>query len=175
MCHAIPPTRWQRHPLPAVALASVLVFLGAGSVPAEQEARDNPGSGDRIQLRDPLNDSPLALDYRPDQKITQAVERFHATGTNPYRGDENAISAGRDLYRSQCQACHMPDGTGRIGPSLVDGESGKYPRVGTDIGDFEIIYAGGAGAMQAFGRRMDQDDILKVMAYVDRMRQEASE
>jgi cytochrome c-L len=31
---------------------------------------------------------------------------------------------------------------------------------------FEIIYAGGAGAMQAFGRRLGQDEILKVMAYV---------
>jgi cytochrome c-L len=40
----------------------------------------------------------------------------------------------------------------------------------TDQGKFEIIYAGGAGAMQAFGRRITQDDILHVMAYLDELK-----
>ncbi len=65
----------------------------------------------------------------------------------------------------------MPDGTGRIGPSLVDDEW-KYPRADTDVGRFEVIYAGAAGAMQAFGRRMDQDQILKVMAYIEKLRED---
>jgi cytochrome c-L len=35
---------------------------------------------------------------------------------------------------------------------------------------FEIIYGGAAGAMQPFGKRMDQDDILRIMAFVETLR-----
>ncbi len=59
---------------------------------------------------------------------------------------------------------------GRLGPSLID-DTWRYPRTGTDRGMFEVIYAGAAGAMQAFGRRMDQDDILRVMAYIETLRE----
>jgi cytochrome c-L len=48
----------------------------------------------------------------------------------------------------------------------------KYPRTDTQKGKFEIVYAGGAGAMQAFGRRIDQDQILKVLAYVETLGEE---
>ena len=91
---------------------------------------------------------------------------FHATGENPYAGDEQAIADGAALYKRWCQACHLPDGTGRIGPNLVD-EQWKYERTGTDVGQFEIIYAGGAGAMQPFRARISQDEMLKVITYVD--------
>jgi hypothetical protein len=36
---------------------------------------------------------------------------------------------------------------------------------------FEIIYGGAAGAMQAFGDRMDQDEILRLMAFTETLRQ----
>jgi mono/diheme cytochrome c family protein len=32
---------------------------------------------------------------------------------------------------------------------------------------FEIIYGGSAGAMQGFHGRLDQDDILHIMAYIE--------
>ena len=35
------------------------------------------------------------------------------------------------------------------------------------VDTFEIIYAGGAGAMQAFGNRLTQEEILKIMAFLD--------
>jgi cytochrome c-L len=113
-----------------------------------------------------LNNEPLEFSYRPDQVITPQVEEFHQTGVNPYGGDAEAIAAGQAIYRRTCAACHLPDGSGRIGPNLIHGDW-KYPRTGTEVGRFEIIYGGGAGAMQAFGQRMDQDDILKVMAFID--------
>lgn len=121
-----------------------------------------------IQFRHALDNNPLALDQRPQQQITDAVRSFHRTGENPYRGDQSAIQTGRTLYNQWCSACHLPDGTGRIGPSLVDDEV-RYPRVSTDVGMFEVIYGGAAGAMQAFGRRMDQDQILKTMAYLSQL------
>ena len=128
-------------------------------------------AADEITFRHALDNEPLEFEYRPDQKITAAVETFHETGHNPYSGDAEALAAGKKLYKKYCQACHMPDGTGRIGPSLVD-DDWKYPRTDTEVGRFEVIYGGAAGAMQAFGRRMDQDDILKVMTYIDKLRKD---
>ena len=124
------------------------------------------GAGETQQFLHALDDAPIEFEFRPKQVITPAVEEFHSTARNPYRGDVDAIKAGKKVYQKYCKTCHLKSGKGRIGPNLVD-DKWKYARTGEDKGKFEIIYAGGAGAMQAFGRRMDQDDILKVMAYLD--------
>ncbi len=113
-----------------------------------------------------MDNSPLAFNLLANEQVTAAVRQFQASGSNPYRGDAAAISDGEDLYEKWCQACHLPDGTGRIGPSLVD-EEHRYPRVSTDVGMFEVIYAGATGAMQAFGDRVSRDEILKIMAFVE--------
>ena len=47
----------------------------------------------------------------------------------------------------------------------------RHPRVVDDIGMFEVIYGGGAGAMAGFKGRLTQDQILKVIAFVDSMKQ----
>jgi cytochrome c-L len=149
-----------------MALAGALAMLMAlGPAGAARAAEDG------VQFLDPLTNEPLELSQRPDQAITPAVEQFHATGENPYAGDEQAIAEGKQIYGKWCQACHLPDGTGRIGPSLAD-DTWSHPRTGTDVGQFEIIYAGGAGAMQAFGTRLDQDEILKVVAFLETLQKE---
>ena len=135
------------------ALAFVLIVAATQRTPAQDE----------VQFLDPLNDEPLEVSR---QDVSAAVAQFHETGENPYAGDEQAIAEGQKLYARWCQACHLPDGTGRIGPSLVD-DRWTYERTGTDVGKFEIIYAGGAGAMQAFGQRLSQDEILKLNAFLD--------
>ena len=126
-------------------------------------------AGEKIEFLKTLNNKPLEFTYRTNQDITPAVEEFHETGVNPYAGNEDAIADGKKVYAKMCQACHLKDGTGRIGPDLTDDQWARA-RTGTDVGNFEIIYGGGAGAMQAFGKRIDQDDILKVMAYIDTFR-----
>lgn len=155
----------------AAALRDAIATLEEAAATLEggaAESEDETGAGgsagsDSVVFLDPLNDSPLEI---PSDDVTDAVERFHATGENPYAGDEAAIEAGEALYGKLCAACHLTDGTGRIGPSLVD-DTWQYPRTGTDKGQFEIIYAGGAGAMQAFSKRISQDEMLKVIAYLD--------
>src|SRR5690606_8303812 len=140
------------------ALATGLCLL-AGAALAQDKAQDQaePDEFERdaegnIVFRHALDNQPIEFDLRPEQ-ITPAVEQFHKTAENAYSGDPDATAAGKRIYARLCQACHLPDGSGRIGPSLVDGE-GARPRTGTDRGRFEIIYAGGAGAMQAFGQRL---------------------
>lgn len=147
----------------AAVLGTVLLGAGAASALAEDG---------RIEFRHVLDDSPISFDYRPEQTITPAVEEFHRSAENPYRGDAEAITAGKKIYDKTCKACHLADGTGRIGPNIVDDKHVR-PRTDTDRGVFEILYAGGAGAMQAFGQRMDQDALLQVMAYLDELKTQA--
>lgn len=144
-------------PRPAIAaLALALVSTTPAALAGEE----------KIEFLHALDNKPIEFTFRPEQEITPAVEEFHKTAENPYSGDEAAIAEGEKLYATNCKACHLADGTGRIGPNLVD-DIWKYDRAGTDKGNFEILYAGGAGAMQAFGKRIDQDQILKVMAYLE--------
>lgn len=114
-----------------------------------------------------LTDEPLPQ-FKPDEEITPAVATFHCTGENAYLGDEKEVAEGKKLY-ALCAGCHMPDGTGRMGPNLVD-EQHKYERVASQHGEFEVIYGGAAGAMQPMGRRFTQDQILKIMAYVESLK-----
>jgi len=112
-----------------------------------------------------IDDSPLDVKPLPGEELSPAVQKFYATGENPYDGDASALTEGKTLYAANCQACHLPDGSGRIGPSLI-GDTHHYPRFTTDKGMFEIIYGGATGAMQPFGKRLKQDEILKIMAFV---------
>ena len=132
---------------------------------------ERDAEGDIVFLH-ALDNQPIEFSYRPEQQITPAVEKFHKTAENAYSGDPAAIEAGEKLYARLCQACHLADGSGRIGPSLTD-DQGKRARTGSERGRFEIIYAGGAGAMQAFGQRLDQDQILQLMAWLEVLREEA--
>jgi cytochrome c-L len=56
-----------------------------------------------------------------------------------------------------------------MGSNLIDAQV-TYPRVKTDAGVFEVIYAGATGAMQSFGNRIAQDDILKIVSYVNSLK-----
>jgi len=113
-----------------------------------------------------LDHSVLEVKPRPNEVETEAVKEFKATGKNVYVGQEQALADGRKLYQANCQACHLPDGSGRIGPSLI-GDSWVRERAASDLGMFEVIYGGSSGAMQSFARRgMTQDEMLRIIAYV---------
>jgi len=141
-------------PSAAVALAGiVLCELGLAYAQA-------------VVFKHPLDDAPIEIKLLPDEKETEAVKEFHATGQIRYLTDASALEEGKDLYARHCQSCHLPDGSGRLGPSLIT-DDWKYKRVATDVGMFEVIYAGAAGAMQSFFRRgVTQDETLKIIAYV---------
>lgn len=141
----------------AVRGAAVAALLAAGLVSAA------------VTFRHIVFDTPLDVPSGPD--VSEAARQFHATGENPYAGDPEAIAEGERLFQQWCASCHAPDATGNIGPSLVDDEA-RYPRANTDVGLFEAIYGGALGAMQAFGGRIPQDDILKIVAYINELRKD---
>jgi cytochrome c-L len=151
-----------------LACSAVIFF---GSVWAQDSrAGPAPGNGEPLLFTHVLDDSPLdVLTPRPDEEFTEEVNEFHVTGDNPYSGDAEAIAEGQRHYNRWCQACHLADGSGRIGPPL-NRATVRHARAATDKGMFEIIYGGAAGAMQPFGKRMDQDDILRIMAFMETLR-----
>ena len=148
--------------VPLLLIASTPAAAQTGG--AQPPAVAAPDGGE-LTFNHVLDKSRIEFTYKPEQQITGAVADFHKTAKNAYDGDAGAIAEGKQLYEQYCAACHLKDGGGRIGPNLTDDEW-RYPQVAADKGMFEIIYAGGAGAMQAFGRRMTQDQILQLMAYV---------
>lgn len=125
-----------------------------------------------VAFHDPLSNKPVAIPLPEGDKRTEAVVQFHRTGQIAYLGKEDALERGREIFEEWCQACHMPDGSGRIGPSLIDDEY-RRRRADTDIGKFEVVFLGGAGAMQSFSDRLSQDDMLKVIAYIHELRAKA--
>jgi cytochrome c-L len=134
----------------------VLAVFGGATSPLQAE----------IVFRHALDNSVLEVKPRANEVETEAVRQFKVTGNNPYNGNEKALADGRKQYQAHCQACHLPDGSGRMGPSLIT-DTWIRERAGTDVGMFEIIFGGASGAMQSFARRgMTQDEMLRIMAYV---------
>lgn len=173
----------------SVTLALLLgsLALSAGTAPDAEENSSQPTTtplaeaaaplvetqDGQIVFRDPLDDSLLEVPLPEGDELTNAVAEFHQTGLDPYDADDDAKAAGKKLYLQWCQACHMPDGSGRLGPSLID-DAYKYERTGTDVGKFEIIWVGGLGAMQSFATRLTQDEILQVIAHINELKAAAT-
>jgi cytochrome c-L len=136
------------------ALAPALLGSGAGLTGAAPP-----------EFRSALTNAPLDLALRPGDQLSEGLKQFYASGRNPYVGRAEALARGKELYEEICQACHLPDGSGRIGPSLID-DLYINPRANTDVGMFEILFGGAFGAMRSVYDRMSQDEMLKVLAYV---------
>ena len=160
----------------SICLLMAVPFVYAASTAESSKSADDSqenaseGGAETIEFLHALTNKPLDMNMRPEQTLTPAVLEFHETGINPYSGDAEHIAAGEKIYKEQCQACHLKDGKGRIGPNLTD-DTWTRSRVDTEIGRFEVVYGGGAGAMQAFGLRIDQDAVLEVLAFIETFRQ----
>ncbi len=84
--------------------------------------------------------------------------------SNPYRGDAIAIQEGSEVFTTICAACHKPDGSGLVGPSLVD----SYWKYGDDD---EALYAsvaeGRPEGMPPWGTQLGSEKVWKVLAYLE--------
>ena len=112
----------------------------------------------------------LEIKPRPNEVETEAVKTFKATGTNPTTRSAGRARSRQEALRDHCQSCHLKDGTGRLGPSLVDDAVVRERPMATSACSRSST-AAPAGAMQSFARRgMSQDDMLKIIAYVRSLR-----
>lgn len=138
-----------------VLLSAIVMSMLSPSAPARAD----------VEFKYVIDNSPLDVTPKPGEQVTAAVQEFKQTGKNPYNGKPDALAEGKRLYDENCASCHMPDGSGGMGAQL-NGPTHLYPRVGTDVGLFEVVFGGASGAMQPFSQRLTQDQILKIMAYV---------
>jgi cytochrome c-L len=126
-----------------------------------------------VEFRNALDDSPLDLKPIAGETITDAVKTFYQTGEDPYVGNAEAVAKGKELFNANCQACHEADGSGGMCPALI-GDVHVNARAGTDVGKFEIVHSGAAGAMKAFSKRgITQDQILQLIAYIHELNDKA--
>lgn len=120
-------------------------------------------AADKPVFRHPFDGQPIEI---PEAKTkTPALEEFKQTGVDAYRNEPSAIARGKELYDQWCQVCHAADASGAMCPALT-GTDHIYPQTANDVGMFAILFTGASGAMQSFADRIEQDDMLKIIAYV---------
>jgi cytochrome c oxidase cbb3-type subunit 3 len=84
--------------------------------------------------------------------------------TNPYRGDPAALAEGGQTFTTICAACHKPDASGLVGPSLVD----PYWKYGQgDPQQFETVAKGRPLGMPGWESQLGAEKIWKVLAYLE--------
>lgn len=97
--------------------------------------------------------------------IPGAVERT-VTIHNPYSRDATAVRDGERLYGwYNCSGCHAGGGGG-MGPPLMD-ERWIYGSRPANL--FDVIVEGRPGGMPAFGAHIPDDEIWKIIAYIESM------
>lgn len=96
-------------------------------------------------------------------KAVAAANQAALPTTNPYTGNAAAIAEGKEVYLSTCAACHKPDGSGLVGPSLVDG---YWKFGGSDEALFQSVSGGRPGGMPAWGPQLGTEKIWKALAYL---------
>lgn len=87
---------------------------------------------------------------------------------NPYNGDQVAMTEGRRLFVwYNCSGCHGGRGGGGMAPSLRD----PVWRFGSsDAHVFASIAEGRGEGMPAWGTKVPEDQIWKIVAYIKSMR-----
>jgi cytochrome c oxidase cbb3-type subunit III len=86
---------------------------------------------------------------------------------DPYTGDPTALMQGRQLFiQYNCYGCHGGHGGGGMGPSLRD-QTWIYGS--SDAYIFDSIAQGRAKGMPAWGSKLPQGQIWKLVAYIKSM------
>jgi len=97
------------------------------------------------------------------QSQTAAIRASLPT-TNPKRGDPAEIAEGAKIWATICVACHLPDGKGLVGPSLID-PYWKYGSADAEL--FATVSEGRPGGMPPWGPQLGSDKIWEVLAYLE--------
>jgi cytochrome c oxidase cbb3-type subunit 3 len=90
---------------------------------------------------------------------------------SPFDGNPAALADGRTLFNQfNCAGCHGDHGGGGMGPSLRDG-TWIYGHADSQV--FSSIAEGRANGMPAWGMRLNDDQIWKLVTYIKSMRTNA--
>lgn len=110
-------------------------------------------------------------------QYTDEVERAEASYAavrdalpkdNPFHDDATAIAEGQEVWATICVACHLADGRGLVGPSLVD-PYWKYGNSDEEL--FVTVSDGRPAGMPPWGAQLGTEKIWKVLAYIETLPQ----
>jgi cytochrome c oxidase cbb3-type subunit III len=95
-----------------------------------------------------------------------------AQASNPFIGNAEAVQQGKAIYDERCTACHGANGgAGERAPAIVIRNSTPAAGERNDAPTLDIIRRGIPGtAMPAWGGRLADDDVLKLVAYIHALR-----
>lgn len=101
---------------------------------------------------------------RVSKQVAASRPAAPAVTTNPYRGNAAAVAEGQQVFATICAACHLPDGRGLVGPSLID----AYWKYGhDDTALFETVTKGRPAGMPPWAAQLGEEKIWKVLAYME--------
>jgi cytochrome c oxidase cbb3-type subunit 3 len=84
---------------------------------------------------------------------------------NPFAGDERAIATGKRLFLwYNCAGCHGAQGGGGIGPPFIDAD---WIYGGGPGQIYLSIVQGRPNGMPSFGRRITEEQVWQIAAYVE--------
>lgn len=106
--------------------------------------------------------------YYKDAYQPPTVQKSEApkADTNPFKGNAEAIAEGRELFASNCSACHGDNLKGGVGPDLT--ASLKYGDADRLL--YESVEDGRPGGMPPYAGQLNQDAIWKTLAYISSLR-----
>ncbi len=126
------------------------------------------GISDWSQAKQYKADAALHAKLHPEVNVSLTKE-----GKNPYRDDAAAVARGKKTFQTVCGACHRPDGTGLIGPNLMDA---AWLHGNTDKELFHVVMEGIAadktkqkptkGPMPPNKDSLGARKVLEVLAYL---------
>ena len=96
------------------------------------------------------------------------TDRLIPEATNPYGADRTMLDDGRRLFVwFNCSGCHGDHAGGGMGPSLRDS---TWLYGGSDEAIFSSITQGRANGMPAWGAKLPEDQVWRIVAYIKSLR-----
>ena len=127
-------------------------MLSACSSTSQADTRDTPARPDL----------PVAVGPVPGPDHTAPRQK------NPYSGNRDARAEGRELFvRFNCSGCHGGRAGGGMGPSLRDVD---WLYGSDDSQIFSSIVQGRAHGMPAWGVKLSEDQVWKIVTYIKSLR-----
>jgi cytochrome c oxidase cbb3-type subunit 3 len=139
----------------ALHVAAWALLVGGALAACDRHPGEPQALGNPPPLLVPLGPTPGPADPGP-------------VATNPFPHDDVTRQAGRLYFlRYNCAGCHGDHGGGGMGPSLRDREW-IYGGDGAQI--FDSIAQGRAHGMPAWGVKLPEDVVWKLVAYIRSLR-----
>lgn len=108
----------------------------------------------------------------PQKRFLLAIQE-KKEALNPFRGNPDAISVGKNHFRVICSKCHHKDAGGDTGPDLTDdtwlhgsGDLEVYMVIMEGVSKNEALQEPFRGAMPAYSSMLGVTKVLEVMAWV---------